>query len=70
MVTKNANKPTDQPLKKMNKTEAVDPNCEEQKKSDEQNDEDTGYTILPSNDAGITADDNAATGKLHQREGD
>lgn len=36
----------------------------------EEEDDDDGYTILPSNDSGITNDDNAATGRLHEREGD
>jgi hypothetical protein len=42
------------------------------KRAEEEQDEDDddGYTILPSNDSGITADDNAATGRMHEKEGE
>ncbi len=35
-----------------------------------EDDDDGDYTILPSNDSGITADDNAATGRMHEKEGE
>lgn len=74
MTSKKSDISNDKNRKDMNKEDNdQSPVSEDSKKmnaDDQDDDDDEGYEILPSNDAGITADDNAATGKLHQREGD
>ena len=76
MITENVNPAEELDPKDAKSTNETTPsmginsNDEDEDDTDDDTDDDGDYEILPSNDSGISADDNAATGKMHEKEGE